>query len=111
MLWGWCASRTQTLAGGKGFRTARSTRTWKARGTNSIAIQLSGLRLPELQVSSKGSNPFPYLITPEQMEDDARSVREGLLAIPDAERRRVADGGEFSEGDYAGDVREGECFW
>lgn len=56
--------------GWEGLPYSEKTRTWRTRGTNSIAIQLSGYDSPNYNYP-RGVNPYPYLITPEQMEDDA----------------------------------------
>jgi hypothetical protein len=57
------------IGGWEGVGYVEKTRTWKTRGTDSLAIQLCGYDSPNYE-HPRGLNPFPGLITPEQIESD-----------------------------------------
>lgn len=48
------------------------TKTWKTRFPNGICIQLPGSDSPNMQAAEGEPPPFPFLITREQMRDDAQ---------------------------------------
>ena len=55
------------LGGWEGIGQPTSTTTWKAVGTNAIAIQLYGPDGPNFNTDKP---KFPFLITPKQLEED-----------------------------------------
>lgn len=66
----------RALGGWDGLPYSDRTRKWKTIGKNGIALQLSGLDSPNFDYP-RGVNPFPYLITPEHIDEDAeRYTRE-----------------------------------
>lgn len=48
------------------------TKTWETRWPNGIAIQLCGLDSPNSKTPPGQPVPFPFLISPKDMEDDAK---------------------------------------
>ena len=71
---------SQELGGWEGLAYSEHCRTWKTRGGNGVAVQLSGLDTPNGKDKegkpTPGKNRFSYLITPEAIEEDR--LRFGL---------------------------------
>jgi len=55
-----------------GMDQTPKTKTWRTRFPNGICIQLPGSDSPNMQVPEGQPPPFPFLMTREQMRDDAQ---------------------------------------
>lgn len=55
-----------------GIDQTPKTKTWETRFPKGICIQLPGSDSPNMDVPAGHPPPYPYLITREQMEDDAK---------------------------------------
>lgn len=54
-----------------GIDQTPGTKTWKTRWPNGICLQLPGSDSPNMKAGEAGEDPFPFLVTRQQMKDDA----------------------------------------
>jgi hypothetical protein len=56
-----------------GIDQTPKTKTWETRWPNGVCIQLCGLDSPNSATPKGSAPPYPFLITPKDMEDDAKT--------------------------------------
>lgn len=66
-----CEPATELGGWEGGIDQSPGTKTWKTRFPDGICLQLPGSDSPNMQVALEEPPPFPFLITRQQMEDDA----------------------------------------